>query len=699
MVSLNSLTTEQGYATNQGSLSGWPVDPAEHVADLIYPLSIQVFDRMRRGDDQIKAILNAITLPIRQARWWIDPNGADPQIVQFIASDLNLPIKGQPDSPNQKRRKDTFSWKKHLREALLHLPYGHMPFEIVCDTNRGDGLAHLNRLSPRMPVTIGRIETDRSGQLRAVYQYPTILPGANGQIASAITPSLDKDTGMVKIAADRLVWYVNELEGAAWQGNSILRNCFGMWQLKNRALKVNAFKDERNGMGIPWVENAPGVQDLTPGKNLAESLRAGEAAGGSLPAGSKLHIDGVSGQLPDIIASINMYNEGMARVMLTQFLNLGTTKTGSRALGDSFIDFFKLALDAVTQDMADTGNADVVEQLVSWNYGEDVQCPLLVCDEVDLETDLPPDSLVALASAGLLTNDEGTESYLRQRYRLPSVTGPGRPVQKPESAFALPTLPVTARARDRRVKAKASSKTDALAEADRARTHVEAVHKGLLKPAWVSLVRHADMGPVVQQATGVMAAADTSQAPLYAPIIVQQLSALQGAAVGQRVDSIVHAGILAGHAQGDVQAQLFMNATREQGLTPLPPYDAQSAVAGWWNDALGATSRRVAQALSDALDEAETLDRADLLDVIEAELEDTIDAEFFLDDAMSWSLSQGAMDRYQSAGVQQVEFLTAEDSRVDEPCSDAEAGGPYSLGSAPVPPLHAMCRCAIAPVS
>jgi hypothetical protein len=187
-------------------------------------------------------------------------------------------------------------------------------------------------------------------------------------------------------------------------------------------------------------------------------------------------------------------------------------------------------------------------------------------------------------------------------------------------------------------------------------------------------------------------------APIVAPVVVRQLQAVQSTASGQRVESIVNASILAGHAQGDVQAQLFLNATRDDGLTPLPPYDARAAIDGWWNDTLGATSRRVAQALSEALDEADTLDRAGLLDVMLSELEDTVDAEFFLDDAMSWSLSQGAMDRYSASGVQQVEFLTAEDSRVDEPCSDAEAGNPWSLGSAPTPPLHANCRCAIAPL-
>lgn len=701
-VSLNGLTQESGYATNYGSITGWPFDPAEHVGELIYPFSIQVYDRMRRGDDQIKAVSNAINLPILRAPWRIDPNGADPNVVAHVAADMNLPIVGQEETSTVSRRRGAFSWQEHLRLALLHLSYGHMGFEIVCDTSRGDGLAHLDRLSPRMPVTIGRLDTDRSGRLMAAYQFPITLPGKDGMIGTSLTPALDKNTGMVKIPAERLVWYVNELEGAAWQGTSILRACYGMWQLKQRALKVNAFKDERNGMGVPVYQAAPGEQDLTAGKKLTTELRSGESAGAAIANGAKLGILGVTGTLPDIIASINMYNEGISRVMLTQFLNLGTTKTGSRALGDAFIDFFKLALDALTANIVETATAQIIEPLVSWNYGENVATPRLQVAEVDLETDLPPDSLVALASAGILTNDEGLERYTRDRFHLPKMEGPARPVTPPEAAYSLPGLPVTARARERRVKAKASgSKADALAEADRARVKVEAAQRALLRPAWRSMVAHADMGPVVAQLGSVIAAADPqgfNWTPILTPAIQQQLAALRNTSAGQRVDAVVTAGVMAGHAQGDLQAQGFLTASRTTGLTPLPPYDAASAVSDWWDNTLGATSRRLGQALSDALAEADSLNRDDLLTIAEDILDDDVDAAFYLDDAISWSLSAGSMDRYSAAGVAQVEWLTAEDSRVDEVCMQNEAGSPYSLSGAPQIPAHPACRCALAPI-
>jgi hypothetical protein len=139
-----------------------------------------------------------------------------------------------------------------------------------------------------------------------------------------------------------------------------------------------------------------------------------------------------------------------------------------------------------------------------------------------------------------------------------------------------------------------------------------------------------------------------------------------------------------------------MNVTER--LTPLPPYDAARAVGDWWDDTLGATSRRLGQVLSDALAEADSLNRDDLLTLAEATLDDTVDAEFYLDEAISWSLSEGSMQRYGDAGVAQVEWLTAEDTHVDEVCLVNEANGPYPLQGAPTCPAHVACRCAYAPI-
>jgi hypothetical protein len=68
-----------------------------------------------------------------------------------------------------------------------------------------------------------------------------------------------------------------------------------------------------------------------------------------LPNGAELRFRGVEGTLPDVLASLRYGDEQMAAAFLAMFTKLGTTETGSRAVGESLIDFFVLAQEAVAK--------------------------------------------------------------------------------------------------------------------------------------------------------------------------------------------------------------------------------------------------------------------------------------------------------------------------------------------------------------
>ena len=69
---------------------------------------------------------------------------------------------------------------------------------------------------------------------------------------------------------------------------------------------------------------------------------------------------------------------------------------------------------------------------------------------------------------------------------------------------------------------------------------------------------------------------------------------------------------------------------------------------------------------------------------------------YTVDLALSASLTQGALDLYTGEGVAEVNFVTAGDDRVDDPCEEAEIGSPYPIGIPfPQPPLHGFCRCCL----
>lgn len=403
---------EIGY--QNGVLAGWSAlsfDAHETNPDLEWPESINIFDKMRREDAQVESVLLAVTLPIRRAEWSIDPAQVDPEVAQFIADELNLPIKGQTFVPPL-RQKDRFSWVDHLRLALLELVFGHSFFEQVY---RVDGdRAHLRKLAWRAPRSISNINVAADGGLVSIQQHS--IPGRQD----------------IVIPVDRLVAYVNGREGADWLGTSLLRPAYKNWLLKDRFLRIQALTAERNGLGIPVYTGAGAPEGISDeekarawndeqkktGIDVARSLRAGQTAGASIPPGSKLELMGVTGTLPGTAEPIQYHDEQIARAVLAHFLNLGT-QTGSWALGTTFADFFTGTLNAVAQHICDVTQQHVVEDLVDVNWGADVRCPRLSFEPIGSEHPATADAIASLIKCGAIEPDDDLEQYMRERYGLP----------------------------------------------------------------------------------------------------------------------------------------------------------------------------------------------------------------------------------------------------------------------------------------
>ncbi|QUY60888.1 phage portal protein family protein [Gulosibacter molinativorax] len=416
---------EIGYQSGSG-VSGWGALAAEtHETnpDLQWPNSIDVFDRMRREDTQVKSVLRAVTLPIMRTEWVIDGTGCRPEVVEHVARDLGLKVKGEAFQAPV-RSKGRFSFQEFLRLALLELVYGHSFFEQVYD--QSDGETHLRKLAWRPPRTIADIETAPDGGLVAIKQF-----GANG-----------KDD--VVIPVDRLVVFTNEREGANWLGESLLRSAYKMWVLKDRVLRIQALTAERNGLGMPVATSAPPPEDasfdelkawmdeqIAANLELVKNARAGESAGASIANGAKFEFVGVSGDLPDTDKPIRYYDEQIARGVLAHFLNLGT-ETGSWALGSTFANFFTDSLNAVAQHIAEVTNQHVIEDLVDLAFSEDEPAPKLVPAAIGEQQPVTAESIRALVDCGAIEVDERLEAWLRERFGAPvkdSATTRVRPAQ------------------------------------------------------------------------------------------------------------------------------------------------------------------------------------------------------------------------------------------------------------------------------
>ncbi|UAW09362.1 portal protein [Arthrobacter phage Klevey] len=413
--------------------SRWVIDPQDHNPDLRFPSSIKVYDEMRRTDGQIGSLLRAQTIPILKARWALSGDGVRPEVLEAVRREIGL---REPGEARQRRRRHGVVLHEHLRDALLCLPLGFMPFEQVYtvapatpEELASTGLpyiAHIRKLAPRMPSTVSQIHV-----------------GADGGLAGISQLGLDRD-GWGKeifIPVDKLVFYVLDREGADWSGVSVLRTAYKDYLIKDKLVRVNAMTIERNGMGVPVVGyDGQKVQQATADK-LGRSFRAGSSAHVSLPEGATFKLQGVEGAVRDALPTIQHHNQEMSKSALAMFLDLGHD-AGARSLGDTFVDFFTGSLQFVADSLAETFTEHVIRDFVELNFGPDEPYPVLSPGDLAANKEIQVESLKGLIEAGVIVPDEPLETRARADLGLPAADP--ATARKPEPAPAPASAPSAA---------------------------------------------------------------------------------------------------------------------------------------------------------------------------------------------------------------------------------------------------------------
>jgi hypothetical protein len=380
------------------------VSSGEYLAKLAGSYGRTVFNEMRLGDAQIKAGLSTIGLPIRQIEYTVEPASDDPKdvkIAETVESNLfNMSV----------------TWDDVIRNFLLMLPFGVSCAEKVYEKG-DDGKIRIAKLDPRLPQsfldnTFWEWNPDKS--LKAIVQ-------------------MDGDGKRYTLPVEKLLIFTNEKEGDNWEGVSLLRSIYGMWRIKNDLLKINVINLDKNGVGVPDVEMPPGItpesKEWKATEDVLEAYCANEKAYIVRPAGSKIQILTGGKDTPDTLASIKFCNEEISREMLVQFINLGSTQTGSRALGSSFIDFFLMAEQAIADYFCEVINKFLIQELVDFNWTVK-EYPKLKAARI---RQLDPTVMAELSKAGLITPDLDTENAIRKQERLP---------ERVEEVAVVPPVPV-----------------------------------------------------------------------------------------------------------------------------------------------------------------------------------------------------------------------------------------------------------------
>ncbi|WP_423785895.1 phage portal protein family protein, partial [Hoyosella altamirensis] len=259
-----------------------------------------------------------------------------------------------------------------------------------------------------LPSTLTRINVADDGGLASIEQTPR--PGSSKQVV---------------IPVDRLVAYVHDPEEMDWRGTSMLRAAYKHWLLKDQFLRLEGQVLDRNGMGVPvYTAGEPGNQEeIDRGQKMASELRSGSSSGASIPNEAKLEILGVKGQLVSPREAIAYHDAQIGRSALAHFLNL-SDKGGSYALADTQAEIFVQALQTIAEDIADTANQHLVEEMVQVAFDSPGPYPRIVFDPIGTKKELTAEALSILINAGLILPDKDLEEEMRRRYGLP----PKRPL-------------------------------------------------------------------------------------------------------------------------------------------------------------------------------------------------------------------------------------------------------------------------------
>jgi len=364
----------------------------EYKAKLQGNKGVEIYDKMRLSDATIKASVLVCSLPIRSANWYIEPASDDEQdkkIAEFVRFNLFENM--------------TITWNDFLRQALLMLPLGVMLFEKIFEMGEWNGkeMFMYKKLAPRLP--------------KGVYSWQT--PDKQDGITWSKV-----DGEQVGIPIEKLIIFCNEKEGDNWWGNSILRVCYKHWYYKENFYKIEAVAFERQGLGVPMAslpEGATSVEE-TKAEEILRNIRTNEKAYVIKPDGYEIEfMDMKGGTTKSPKDAIQHHNREIVLSVLAQFLELGATSVGSRALSQDQSSLFYLSLEATAKQVADTINKYAIKQLVDLNF--DVKnypkinySKIGVIDHNALTT-----SIQRLVQSGTLTVDDTLEDHLRDTMNLP----------------------------------------------------------------------------------------------------------------------------------------------------------------------------------------------------------------------------------------------------------------------------------------
>jgi Protein of unknown function (DUF935) len=423
-------------------VGGFLLDLGEYNPELMGRNALPTYEKMRRGDAQVRATLAACKLPVQSAKWDVVPaedvrgsSNVDRRATNNVLRTTSSIGAGKNTAAKAKEVaqfvKDNLfgglefrtstgalisqSWDEVVRNALLMLDFGCAVHEDVwtVDGNR----IRLRRLAPRHPLTFYQWMVDEDGEtLLTLIQY--------GYRRAQYL--------QVSLPVEKMCRFTYQQEAANFWGIALLRSMYPHWYAKNSLYRIDAIACERNALGIPVFKLPVGFskEDKEAAFNFVSQLATHESTGMVEPPGDPstgFRVVGCEGRVREVMPSIQHHNTMISRAALAMFLELGVeAHGGSRALGQSHTDFFFLALQSLADQVALTLRNTSVRRLVEYNFGDSAPMPKLVAANVQARglQDIAQ-ALNQFALSGLVVSEDNLRKFIREELALPEESDRG----------------------------------------------------------------------------------------------------------------------------------------------------------------------------------------------------------------------------------------------------------------------------------
>lgn len=364
------------------------------------------------NDPHIAEVQQAVKMPIIRADWEVE-RGADTPLdreMEDFSNDMVFDRKSDP-------------FRGFLDPALDFLFEGFSWFEKIFIVKRWGPQKKLfyqwKQVAWRHARTVFRWYFDPDDlNLDGLQQYAQFI-GKKGEAHYRY-----QDIGV-----QYLLVFVHNKRGQNFGGRGGYRFMWSPWRKLSTFEKILAIFYDRTGAGVPVVHVPKGTSEERKDA-LAEALsqyRSGEKSYLILEEGEELawHQGASKGQV-DMIKGMQFERETIGKGVLAPFLNYGTTQTGSRALGDTMVDFFMAANQGIADHVAEDYNTHALHKLLALNFKvEPGDMPKLVAKGIDArDVKKQAEAVKTYIDAGVIdpAGDAEMENRARKAVAMPELS-------------------------------------------------------------------------------------------------------------------------------------------------------------------------------------------------------------------------------------------------------------------------------------